>query len=518
MSAMRALDVASILAIASLSACSITISSGGGGRDDAGASAGAGGTSVADAGPLACTPGETAACYDGPAGTEGVGRCRAGVRACAADGSGYGPCTGQVLPREEICGTAVDDDCNGATLPCTSAPAWLVPFISPGEPNRSLQLLVDGNGDLLMLTQYIGDNGVVALIKLDPFGKELARLDLNADVVLAKIALLPDGGFILADDENSFTSTLHLRRFDAAWNVVFDRTFAAQNVFVSALALDASGNIVVAADFNNTIDFGGGLTVGPAAPDQPSAFVAKLGPDGSPLWAKRTTIGYLGEYQGIKSVAADAAGNIVLVGVGSSDTVVDFGAGPVPSPGGAYDVFVAKLDPGGAPLWAKRFGEHIDVDHLGGKLDAQGNVVIVGNTTTPIDFGGGPVGVDGAFAAVLDPAGNHVRSFDVANRLINAFVIDGAGNLMIAGSCGGTLGPYDWQACLARYSPTGDLLFSQGYGDAGPQEAFNVGVDATGSPYFAGAFCGTLDVGTGPVTNTNPPEYCGTYAARIVLP
>ncbi len=53
------------------------------------------------------------ACYLGPAGTEGVGRCRAGVEACA-DGV-PGGCDGQVLPAEEACGNASDDDCDGQT-------------------------------------------------------------------------------------------------------------------------------------------------------------------------------------------------------------------------------------------------------------------------------------------------------------------------------------------------------------------------------------------------------------------
>jgi hypothetical protein len=45
--------------------------------------------------------------------TEGVGPCHAGVQTCAPDGLGWSACQGQVLPISEICGNAVDDDCNG---------------------------------------------------------------------------------------------------------------------------------------------------------------------------------------------------------------------------------------------------------------------------------------------------------------------------------------------------------------------------------------------------------------------
>jgi hypothetical protein len=62
-----------------------------------------------------CLPGSTAGCYDGPAGTQGVGVCKGGTKACSADGTSWGPCVGEVLPVPETCNTAVDDDCNGMT-------------------------------------------------------------------------------------------------------------------------------------------------------------------------------------------------------------------------------------------------------------------------------------------------------------------------------------------------------------------------------------------------------------------
>ncbi|MGK0357839.1 MAG: hypothetical protein ACI9U2_000122 [Bradymonadia bacterium] len=50
-------------------------------------------------------------CYDGPAGTQDVGVCRGGQRACVA--GGFGPCEDQALPGVEIC-DLVDNDCDGA--------------------------------------------------------------------------------------------------------------------------------------------------------------------------------------------------------------------------------------------------------------------------------------------------------------------------------------------------------------------------------------------------------------------
>ncbi len=59
----------------------------------------------------AADEGVTRSCYGGPAGTEGVGLCRAGTETCA--GGTFGACVGAVLPAAEVCDGA-DQDCDGA--------------------------------------------------------------------------------------------------------------------------------------------------------------------------------------------------------------------------------------------------------------------------------------------------------------------------------------------------------------------------------------------------------------------
>lgn len=66
---------------------------------------GDGGFTASDAG-VVCG----GSCYDGPAGTAGIGVCRPGVLSCEADGGTT--CTGQVLPAAPRCG-GQDYDCNG---------------------------------------------------------------------------------------------------------------------------------------------------------------------------------------------------------------------------------------------------------------------------------------------------------------------------------------------------------------------------------------------------------------------
>ncbi len=88
---------------------------------------------VVDDGAGCCRNGATESCYAGPAGTAGVGACRAGTRTCAS--GAFGMCAGAVVPTAEACGNSVDDDCDGmvdegcgvcapgATRTCYAGPA-----------------------------------------------------------------------------------------------------------------------------------------------------------------------------------------------------------------------------------------------------------------------------------------------------------------------------------------------------------------------------------------------------------
>ncbi len=110
----------------------------GGAAGDGGA-AGLGGAAGQGGGPV-CPPGATETCYSGPPNTLGIGICVAGTRTCAADGSAYGPCEGDVTPGVESCATDQDDDCDGevnedgadctctpgSTMTCYSGPSGTV--------------------------------------------------------------------------------------------------------------------------------------------------------------------------------------------------------------------------------------------------------------------------------------------------------------------------------------------------------------------------------------------------------
>ncbi|MBX3249492.1 MAG: VWA domain-containing protein [Myxococcales bacterium] len=74
-----------------------------------------------------CLEGEERRCYGGPAGTDGVGLCRAGVERCEIlpeGGSRWsGTCAGETRPADEVCDGSEDEDCDGLVDEgCTCVP------------------------------------------------------------------------------------------------------------------------------------------------------------------------------------------------------------------------------------------------------------------------------------------------------------------------------------------------------------------------------------------------------------
>ena len=167
----------------------------------------------------------------------------------------------------------------------------------------------------------------------------------------------------------------------------------------TAVAVDASGNVVVAGAFAGTVDLGGGpLTAQGAAAN---VFVASFDCGGALRWSKAFGVPTQAN-DAVAAVAVDAAGNILVAG--QFEGTIDFGAGPLTSL--KTDGFVAKLSPAGDGLWSKRYGDVKSQDLASGiAADAAGNVIVTGIFEGTVDFGGGAIHGDGhdLFLLALDP-------------------------------------------------------------------------------------------------------------------
>lgn len=64
-------------------------------------------------GECTCAPAATQDCYSADPATQDIGACVGGTQTCNDTGTAWGPCDGEVLPVSELCGNALDDNCDG---------------------------------------------------------------------------------------------------------------------------------------------------------------------------------------------------------------------------------------------------------------------------------------------------------------------------------------------------------------------------------------------------------------------
>jgi hypothetical protein len=277
---------------------------------------------------------------------------------------------------------------------------------------------------------------------------------------------------------------------------------------VDDLVTDPAGNVYVAGGFLVSADLGGGVLTSAGLTD---CFLAKYGPDGAHLMSKRFGDA---QDQSAQAVALDGAGNIFLGGIFQGS--IDFGGAAFTlASAGNTDVFLAKLDATGAPLWAKGFGDlNQQTLHARGlAVDAAGDAVLSGSYQGSIDFGGGPLtsaGGNDVFLAKLDPSGGQLwaKSFgDGATQLSRGVALGPGGVVAITGVFQGSIdfggGPLTSaggkDVFVAVFDAAGGPLWSKGYGDALDQDGLALAFDGAGDLYVTGSFMGTIGFGGTPL-------------------
>jgi hypothetical protein len=294
-------------------------------------------------------------------------------------------------------------------------------------------------------------------------------------------------------------------KFDAAGNHLWSKRFGAvQEQSGRSVTADAGGNVYVTGNFIGTVDFGGGAVTSKACCFFEDMFVMKLDPQGNFMWSK--TFGD-GAAQTARSVAVDAAGNVVMAG--DFQGVVDFGGGALTAVGGGtIDIFVAKFTTAGAHVWSKRFGDAADQSAEEVVLDAAGNVVVTGYMSGATDFGSGPVTATGAqsaaFIAKLSAGGDAMWASAFGNEARGLGVdTDAGGNVAVTGSFKGTAdlggGPISGGGSnntvfVGLFDGQGKHAWSHAFG-SGSAQGTSVVIDGKGKVVVGGAFSGAIDFG-----------------------
>jgi len=164
-----------------------------------------------------------------------------------------------------------------------------------------------------------------------------------------------------------------------------------------SVATDPQGNVYVVG-YTYSTDFpvynpGGGAYFQGSNAGNYDAFILKFNSSGVRQWA---TYYWGSNYEWATSITTDPQGNVYVVGSTSS---TDF---PVYNPGGGayfqgsnagnYDAFILKFNSSGTRLWATYYGGSGQDDALSLATDPQGNVYVVGSTSSTNFPVGNPYG------------------------------------------------------------------------------------------------------------------------------
>ncbi len=258
----------------------------------------------------------------------------------------------------------------------------------------------------------------------------------------------------------------------------------------------APDGIIVGGFFGPSFDFGGGVRSAPGS----SVFVARYGLDGTYVWDHAMTsdtfvrvadvsyrdgvIGLAGKFAGATTFAEGE----MRVGAGTGDTwaltlrdatppsilslfvstgtaddealaiaaeadrtyvcgryatagQVDFGAGPAPSDGTAYRAFVLELDAAGAHLAERTWGDPAGGNATCAALarEESGHLLVAGNFTGTVDFGGGSRSGGGIFLARYGEGLSHRSDSVIPAGELRAAEVGPADSTVLVGSVSGTV-------------------------------------------------------------------------------
>jgi hypothetical protein len=291
------------------------------------------------------------------------------------------------------------------------------------------------------------------------------------------------------------------------WSKQMGGTVLADSVVPYGVATDGAGNVFVTGVYYGTVKFG---TITVASAGRGDMFVAKYSSAGTPVWVQH--FGDAADQYGT-AVATDASGNVYVTGYFFG--TVNFGGGALTSSG--YDIVLAKYRNDGVHLWSKRIGGAGTEMGQAIAVDSGNNVLIGGQYSGTVDFGGGPLtstgGYDG-FLAKYNSSGAHVWSRSMGGASVDTVTglgVDGNGNPTVAGYFQGTsnfgganltsAGSND--VFVARYTSAGAHQWSNRYGDLNDQRAYGAAVDAAGNVALTGYFTGSINFGAGGPTFLN---------------
>jgi hypothetical protein len=388
-----------------------------------------------------------------------------------------------------------------------------------------------GNGDVY-LVKYSATGGYLWSKRFGGTQEDVAKgiaIDASGEIVITGYfggTVDFGGGALTGTSANGF-----LAKYSAAGEHRWSKRLTTGSTLDegTAVGADGAGNLIVAAGFYNTVNFGGGSLTSAGAED---IALLKYNSTGSFLWSRR--IGGASNDM-VRGLAVDATtGEFVTAGYFAGS--VDFGGGTLASAGG-NDAFVARYDSSGGHTWSRRWGSTAEDKAYGVAVDRLGDVVVTGMFTNNVDFGGGALtNVGGVlsgdiFLVKLSPTGVHMWSKGFGsvletNQVGYGVAFDDAGNVLLTGFMVALTAPYTvdfgggaftgdgyTNTFIAKFGPDGLHTWSKRYlAGNGHAVGLAIAVDGGDNVLGTGYYENSINFGG---TTMSSPGGADTYLVKL---
>lgn len=341
-----------------------------------------------------------------------------------------------------------------------------------------------------------GGQNTMYTIKCYPNGSSIVTSEYSTNMTLGGFSLTHSGG-----------ADAFIAKLDAAGQPLWAKTLSgSDDDWLSQVAIDQQGNVVVVGEYSSMAQFNGVSL--PYVGDN-EAFVAKLNENGEVLWTRQITNTGSADLQ---EVAIDGFGNIFVFGQYTQTLTIDtvnFSAGTSPN------LLLVKYSPDGSINWVKSFGGTGIENALGIWVSDAGEAYCLGSFNWGTTIGSIAITGGGLYDVLLfsvNPNGDVIWAKGYGGTgTDNGFGItgDNQGHIYACGSYMNTMAIDNqthtsngqWDVFLAKFTTSGNAVWSRSYGGTDNDRANDVHVANDGKVYFMGWFQQTMDVGASSFTS-----------------
>jgi hypothetical protein len=207
------------------------------------------------------------------------------------------------------------------------------------------------------------------------------------------------------------------------------------------------------------------------------------------------------------STGVDAQNNVYIAGHTMSPNNIATSGSYQSTINASLDVYLAKFNAAGVRQWATYMGGSSFEQIFAMHIEPSGGIYVTGDTNSPnaiaspgaqqTTYGGG---IDDVLLAKFDQNGLRLWSTYYGNYehdIAQAVTVDSAGNVIISGHTQSSVGiatsgaynttyVFNMDVFVAKFTPSGALLWATYYGDSDVDESFGVACDASDNIYVVG--------------------------------